>query len=253
MNKQNIVFTILLFACIFSKAQSKLDRLNSIYEQNDTISLISFLNEWANESRQLAKTNKISNDTLKSVDEIFKIMYCPTKWRKIGRSEFGKSIYRKTKFIIVQSKIEYKICHAYDKEFKLNDSCDQYIKYNYYPDIKIKGKTILYLTPEYDSLLKNFLGSEQFNVGEGGIMNPARAKGESEKRLRFLNSNLKIVHGHWQGWKIESHPFISEIEFDMTYKKSIVYFSILYEGGETKFRRLFWKWRKVKSKMKWIT
>ncbi len=244
---------LLLFMCSSSNAQNKLDRLNNIYNKNDTISLLDFLNEWANESRQLVQTNKISNDTLKSVDEIFKKMYCPTKWRKIGRSEFGKSVYRKTKFIIVQTHIKYSICHSIANEFNSNDSCDHYTINNYYPDIKIKNKTILYLTPEYDSLLNKFLGSEQYNVGERGIMNPAKAKGKSEAKLNFLNSYLKIIHGHWQGWEIESHPYISEIAFDMTHKKSTASFTILYEGGVTKFRRILWKWRKVKSKMTWIT
>lgn len=253
MNRHLILAIISIFTGTFSNAQIKLDSLNSIYLKNDSVQLLNFLNEWAKESQQLSKSFNVSNDTLKSVDEIFKKMYCPTKWRKIGHSEFGKSFYRNSKYIIVQTQINYSICHAYDYDFKMNDSCDHYKITNYYPNIKIKNKTILYLTPEYDSLINKFLGTEQIEVGVGGIMNTAKPTGESAKKSNFLNTYLTIIHGHWEGWEIISHPYISEIEFHKTYKKSNVNFTLIYEGGETKFKRIFGKWRKINSKMTWIT
>lgn len=248
-----IAILVLTFFFINLQAQDKLERLNKMFEEKDTSSLLEFINEWARESDSLANSYYIENDTLRTVYELFNKMYCPTKWRKLGRSEFGKSIYKKTKYIIVQSQFEFWLCHDYDEEYGLNDSCDYYEIPNFYPDVKIKNKTTLFLTPDYDSVLNKFLGTEQYDVGHFGLTSVARAKGISEEKMDFLNIYLNIVHGHWGGWIIGSAPYIGDIEFDKEFKTADATFGILYEGGETKFKKFMGLWLKIKSKMTWIT
>lgn len=128
MIKQFFILLIILIE-IFSlkqiKAQNKLERLNNMFIQKDTIALLNFINDWAKESQQLARNNLIFNDTLKSIDKMFKKVYFPTNWRKIIHIESGYTFYDNIQFVIVQTKISYSNCRSYDKKYKLNDSCDE--------------------------------------------------------------------------------------------------------------------------------
>lgn len=238
--------------CLISNSQNSLDTLNAIYSRNDTIALLHFIDNWAKESDSLRNTVRTTNDTIKDVYSVYKEFYCPTKWRKIGKSEWKKSFYKKTKHIIVQTEIKYSICFSYNKIYDACDSCAEYSLLNFYPKISLKNKTTLYLTPAYDTLINKFLGNEQYDVGAKSIMNPAYAKGESAKRQEFLNKYLQIIHGHWNGWIINSDPYAS-IVFNKTFNNCDINFVLIYEGGVAKFHKHHKKWRKVNSKLTWIT
>ena len=63
-------------------------------------------------------------------------------------------------------------------------------------------------------------------------MNPARSKGESEKRKMFLENYIKIFHGHWGGyWQLHSYPEAESITFDKNMEYARVDFRLVYEGG----------------------
>lgn len=55
------------------------------------------------------------------------------------------------------------------------------------------------------------------------------------------------------GWVIETPPYINGIEFNMTNNNAKVSFNILNFGGHVKFLKIFGKWRKVKSKITYVS
>ena len=133
-----------------------------------------------------------------------------------------------------------------NKKFK-PDSID-----NFRPKVDFGSDSVLYLTEEYSKSLDKFLGDESTELGEGGIMNPSRPKGESIKRFQFLRPYIPVQHGHWQGWLLETHPEISIIELDNTLTKAKINFRVGYEGGEALIEKTGDNWKIISSKVTWI-
>ena len=124
---------------------------------------------------------------------------------------------------------------------------------NFRPNIKVPGKLCVYLTTEREKTLKAFLGDKHLPIGSGGIMNPARSKGASEKRKKFLEHHIKIWYGHWGGyWQLKSYPVASSITFDKDMQYARVNFRLVYEGGQAILKKIDGKWTLISSKITWI-
>ena len=121
------------------------------------------------------------------------------------------------------------------------------------PRVKAPGKQIIYLTPARAETLRAFLRDKHLPLGAGGIMNPARSRGESEKRKTFLGNDIKIWYGHWGGyWQLNSYPVASSITFDKSMNYARVNFRMVYEGGEAILKKTDGQWRLLTSKITWI-
>ena len=121
------------------------------------------------------------------------------------------------------------------------------------PFVKVPGKQAVYLTPKRIETLRAFLGDKHLPIGAGGIMNPARSTGESEKRKAFLENDIKIWYGHWGGyWQLDSCPVVYSITFDKSMLYARVDFRMVYEGGEAVLKKKNGQWVLVASKITWI-
>lgn len=124
---------------------------------------------------------------------------------------------------------------------------------NFKPIINCTGKQPLYLSSKYNDILNTFLGNKHLPLGTGGIMNPARSLGKSEKRKKFLESYIKIWYGHWGGyWQFNSYPKAYSITFDKDMKYAKVDFRMVYEGGEALLKNDNGKWILISAKRTWI-
>ena len=124
---------------------------------------------------------------------------------------------------------------------------------NFRPNVKVPGKQAIYLTPERAKTLRAFLGDKHLPIGAGGIMNPARSSGESEKRKLFLENGIKIWYGHWGGyWQFDSYPVAYSITFDESMNYARVNFRMVYEGGEAILKKTGGNWVLISSKRTWI-
>ncbi len=121
------------------------------------------------------------------------------------------------------------------------------------PIIDCNGKTPLYLTQSYNNLLNAFLGNTHIPFGTENIMNPARSSGESEKRKKFLEKQIKIWYGHWGGyWELYSYPQVSRIIFDKYMQYAKVEFRMVYEGGEAILKNNNGHWELLSARRTWI-
>ena len=124
---------------------------------------------------------------------------------------------------------------------------------NFRPAIHCNGKIPLFLTETYKEMINAFLGNKFLPLGAGGIMNPARAKGQSEKRKRFLENYVKIFHGHWGGyWQLYSYPQAYSITFDNNMEYARIDFRLVYQGGEAFLKNENGIWKLISSKLTWI-
>jgi hypothetical protein len=121
------------------------------------------------------------------------------------------------------------------------------------PSISCNGKSPLYLNSRYNGLLNSFLGNKHTPLGAGGIMNPARSKGQSKKRKDFLERYIKIWYGHWGGyWQLLSYPSAYSITFDKDMNYAIVDFRMVYEGGEAILKNDNGHWEIITARRTWI-
>ena len=121
------------------------------------------------------------------------------------------------------------------------------------PVVRCDEKTPLFLTEKYNKIINSFLGNNYSPLGTGGIMNPARSKGQSEKRKKFLENCVKIFHGHWgRYWQLYSYPQVYSITFDNDMKYARIDFRVVYQGGEAFLKNENGVWTLISSKLTWI-
>lgn len=121
------------------------------------------------------------------------------------------------------------------------------------PPVHFDRKKVVYLTDGYKELLNSFLGNCHVELGEHDIMQPAFSKGESQKRQGFFNKATLIFYGHWGGyWEYVTFPEAYSMVFNPEMSRAIVFFRIIYEGGEVYLEKKDGEWRVVDARITWI-
>jgi len=231
-------------------------RIYRSYLDENSALLDSFFKGWAD-------TNPpISNQQLSRLPEafrhayaIFKDFYQPANLGRIGNPEWGTEQFAGVKYYVVQNSIDIAVHRELPKNSYSTDPDNLIFEASlkhFRPQIQ-GDKVPLILNDAYKSQLLRFLGGESYPAGQGNIMAPAMAKGESNKRMKFLNQFLKIYHGHWGGWRLITDPTISRINFNGTFTRAIVYFELVYQGGEATYQFKDGKWFLKESRLTWIT
>ncbi len=121
------------------------------------------------------------------------------------------------------------------------------------PKINVPSAQAVYLTNDYEHTLSDFLMDAHAELGEGGIMNVARATGQSAERKKFLEQFIHIWYGHWGGyWQLLTYPEVTQIVFDPNLKYARVHFTVVYQGGEAIMKREASGWKLISSRLTWI-
>ncbi len=231
-------------------------RLNKAYLEQSKLKLSEFFRGWSKVST--AHTDKQIEGLPQAFHyayNIFEDFYQPHNLKRIGDPEWGTEQFSKVSYFIVQSEINVVVTNEIIKDpFENNSSITIFdgTMNNFKPQIKGNIKA-LFLDGNHSYILKKFLGNEEVPVGQNGIMSTSKAVGESEKRQGFLNQYLKIYNGHWGGWKLVTDPTVTKINFNKNYDRAVVYFSLVYEGGEAIYEKKNGKWVFIKSQLTWIT
>jgi hypothetical protein len=247
----------LVFLPVLGFSQSY-DSLETAYKKNSEIKLTEFLDNW-NETIKSNEDSVSSGSHLKK--EIFKIydeFYNPFNLMRIGNGEWGDSLYFNVKYVIIQNRIDFLVLNndsIGDFNFSIADSLilskDSIMDFR--PNVIFPNAKTLYLTKDYGKTLTEFLKDKHHPLGFRGIMNPARAKGSSLDKQRFLNNYFLIIYGHWGGyWHLETHPYVFRIIFNKTMDTARVDFRLVYQGGDAILKKIDNKWEFVKGELTWI-
>ena len=285
----HIIISLIAISAFSQKNEARL--LKYSYRKNNSDSLNSFFFKWKNEFKPISN-NQFENlsDTLKDVYNIFSDFYTPHDLERIGGSEWGDSLYANVGYFIVQNRIDFTIVETLDKKeiilnylkvnvtdsskyedykkFFMKDTLDYSLGFKYQnsvnylhvdsimdfkPSLDFGKVGILYYKSKYTSILARFLKNKHYKLGFGGIMNPARSKGKSKTRLDWINTKIKIFQGHWGGyWQMRTYPSINHVLIDKERKTALVYFRMVYEGGEALYKKKDNKWTLIESKLTWI-
>lgn len=121
------------------------------------------------------------------------------------------------------------------------------------PPVSFSNKKVVYLTTAYKRLLNNFLGNEHVKLGEESIMQVAYSKGESAKRMEYINKAVKIIYGHWGGyWQYETYPQAYNIILDSKLRHAVVNFRYGYRGGYAILKKHNNQWTIISAELTWI-
>ncbi len=249
---------IILIVSLSGIAQSSLDyNLEKAYTANSLKLYNLFLQKWQSDSAPIK-----SLDSLKTVEKdvyaIFTDFYNPFKLNRIGKGEWGDQLYYDLHYVIIQNIIYYNVFKTDSLNYDVYQINDDIIEKrgrisNFRPNITFTQAKILFLLPSYKDAISKFLGSENLPPGSGNIMSPAKTKGESTKKLQFLNQKLRIFLGHnGRRWYIETHPNISHIDFNKDKSLAKVYYRLVYQGGEATYKKINGKWKFINAKLTWI-
>ena len=260
-----------MFSTSYIFSQPDIKMLEKAYKEKSATKLKDFFVGWSQDVPPITDTELLElNDTIQQTYKAFISFYKPHRLDSIGGSEWGNDIYKKADFVIVQNAIEI---YFTDKVYYSAQETEKYI-FNFFgpdsrenagdriltdsitdfrPAVRCDKKTPLFLTEKYDKIINSFLGNNYLPLGTGGIMNPARSKGQSAKRKKFLENYVKIFHGHWGGyWQLYSYPEVYSITFDNDMKYARIDFRLVYEGGEALLKNEEGVWTLISSELTWI-
>ena len=126
-------------------------------------------------------------------------------------------------------------------------------KISFRPPVKFPDKKIVYLTTKYKRLLNRFLRNKHVGFAKESIMQVAYSKGESRKRMDFINTAARIFYGHWGGyWQYETYPQATFIVIDSQMQRAVVFFRFVYEGGEVIMEKQNGEWTIISGKFTWM-
>jgi len=276
----------------FNCVQPETKMLEKAYQEESAIKLKDFFDTWSKDVPPITDTDLTEfNDTIQQAYKAFisfynphrydiyekvdflivqnyvkicftdnKIYYTEQEWENFVVDKINQyrwwSMSRKNRAYWLKRGEDGKLSdHTLDNFSPHNDFQNWLVDsiVNFRPNINRNGKTPIFLTKKYAEILKAFLGNEYIELGTGGIMNPARSKGESEKRKVFLENYVKIFHGHWGGyWQLLSYPEAESITFDKNMEYARVDFRFVYQGGYAILKNQGGKWTLMSSKLTWI-
>lgn len=215
------------------------------FSTNSEEVLVGFLDTWYQEVKPVAmETLKKKPPLEQDVYSIYAALFRP-----------DNKVYRNTKYLIVQGKIDVVILDSTLKaEFQMKPedtdphrrpwysrtddlpAISRLVIKEFRPPVKVQGKKILYLCEDYLGRLVAFLTQEKYPDrllrGDQYLMEKCETKARKE-RLAYLNKALMIFPGHWgSGWVLESYPTVSGIYFSSDLKRAVVqYRAPVYRGG----------------------
>ncbi|MBI5733100.1 hypothetical protein HY967_04060 [Candidatus Jorgensenbacteria bacterium] len=235
-------------------------RLDTAYAKNDFKATEVMFDEWSNcdqDRLQVYEAGRASQpEIIKNAYAIFEDFYTPQDMMRVTSGRVGNDTYKDAKYIMVQGTIYLTVRKTINRPGGHEYLCLpnlEIILEEFVPNISVPGKKIIFLNSHRDTLLTRFLGSEHHPLGEGGIMNPAHAGGESAKRLEFLNHYFRSFHGHWGGyWHLVTFPHIF-IDFNEDYTEANVGFRANFaEGGSALYKKTDGVWKLIRSRLTWI-
>ena len=262
--------------------------LRNAYIEGSREKLSDYLNAWALWTERVSQKEldrKLPFD--RHANDIYQLLYRPTnlrwftKWFPGKRPEppfykkiltyFGvledenwaEKIYDEAQYSLIQNEIEIYIVETLpepdDRSFDTERGFEKQMKeaiahvriLDFRPRVKQQGRTPVYLVPTLKGILEKFLESKKVLSSETGLESTIHDS-LTNRRLEFLNQELKILRSHWEGWHFETHPLIERIVFNRDLSKAIAEYRIEYTGGRAYLDRTHKGWELVSAGLRWI-
>lgn len=220
--------------------------LKNAYIEESREKLSNYLNAWVYWTQPVSQEEldrKLPFD--RHANDIFRLIHTPanlrwfTKWFPGKRPEpsfykkiltyigvpddenWAEKIYEESQYTLIQNEIEIYIVETLpepdDRSFDTERGFEKQMKeatthvriLDFRPPVKPHGRTQVYLVPTLKGILEKFLESKKVLSNETGLQS-THQDSLVNRRLEFLNRELKILRGHWEGWHFETIPLSKE-------------------------------------------
>lgn len=216
------------------------------HKQKDSIDY--FFQEWHASIKPNTDKYINSNDTLRAIHDIFRIVYKPFNLNDLQRWKWENNQNERAKYIAVQNEIYYAIVTKEDDEDILDTPWAGGLHLtDFRPHVDVAPEKVLYLAPEYNEALTKLLKLRLSMVDKyGNIV-------YTQDYCKIIYPYIPVSVGHWGNyWHIETHPHIHSIAFDTKMSTAYAFFRIGYGGGKAKLEKKNGKWQMISSGMTWI-
>jgi len=208
------------------------------------------------------------------VYEIFEDFWTPTEPYRLAGDDDNVRIgnpYYGSPFLVLQPSVSVSFIETLDEDaddasertiafaLKLNELAGEDIADvssalidDFRPRVSAEGQKIVRLTEARQRSLLAFLGDEHHPVGAGNIMSPAAARGESRNRARYVSHCLPVIHGHFKGWHLITHPKFRRILMNTAGTEAHIDFQFVYQGGTAYYERRDGEWIMTDSEFTWV-
>ena len=223
--------------------------LKNVYVEGSREKLSSYLNVWTHWTEPVSQEEldrKLPFD--RHANDIFHLLHTPTnlrwftKWFPRKRPEpalykkilnyigilndenWAEKIYAQIQYSLLQNEIEIYIVETLpepdDRSWETRREIEKRLKQaiahvrilDFRPRVQPNEHTPIYLVPTLKGILERFLESSKVLSNETGFQSTHQDT-LTNRRLDFLNQELKILRSHWEGWHFETHPFVRSIVF----------------------------------------
>ncbi len=249
--------------------------------------LNNYFKKWENQQNSISDNEYDQlSDTIHDVYEIYKDFFTPLDIKRIGKSEWGDSIYIGKKYYIIQSICSYSFTPTLDKKKIILNSLERYksdsLKYlkelshylkdttcftvwnyrednirfysemtitNFRPKLDFLEAVPLYYDSKYHISIANFISvkKNKFRINRSKRDDNTD---EIKTKWAFINQAIYIYPEHWGDyWEINTCPYVKTIVFDYDRTTAIVFFSLFYQGGQALYKKINGKWTFIKSEL----
>lgn len=212
--------------------------LEKAYAASSSEQLEAFFQKW-HDSFAPRNLSTITDPLEKELYDVYRAFFDPFHPSRPGGSRWLSEFYSGVRYVIVQNSMTYETDQK-GREHEITD---------FRPPLKFKNAEVLFLTPAYREALIRFLGTEHDPMGTGNLMAPARASGESRKRLEFIKPYVRILHGHWFGWHVCTHPMVGRVAFNADRTRATMGVVRRYQGGFAELKKKQGRWTVEKVQM----
>ncbi|MDE3259128.1 MAG: hypothetical protein OYM47_14955 [Gemmatimonadota bacterium] len=262
--------------------------LKNAYMEGSREKLASYLNAWVHWTQPVTREEldrKLPFD--RHANDIYHLLHRPTnlrwftKWFPGKRPEppfykkiltyigvlddgnWAEKIYEEAQYSLIQNEVEIYIVGTLpkpdDRSFDTERGFEKQMKeaithvriLDFRPPVKPHGRTQVYLVPSLKGILEKFLESKKVLSNETGLQSTHKDS-LANRRLEFLNRELKILRSHWEGWHFETHPLIERVVFNRDLSKAIAEYRIKYAGGRAYLERTADGWELMSAGLTWI-
>lgn len=112
-------------------------------------------------------------------------------------------IYENAKYLVVPTELR----------FRLGDGAEQTL-INFRPNAQVPQVPVVFLTAEYREALVRFLEGRTHVQDEDTANESDDAPDDWFERFQFVNRQITIMPGHWEGWDLLSYPIVVLVELN---------------------------------------
>jgi len=226
--------------------------LDSAFSKRSYKSLAFFFDNWNKRVTPNNSVQKGEDSVVKAVYDVFRVFYDPAEFYTLNDIKRKRLLQQFKHYCIIQNSIRYEVTDEWEEYGVVAARSELREIADFRPEVNMPSQQVLYLLPEYDTVLRRFLKKAVvLRRGQKPKMfdnaDSVKAGVERYEAIRsFIPSVERRRHSYWQ---LESYPGVKFIRLIGKLTKAAVYCYLDWYGGVITLERKgsAWVFKEYKS------